>query len=182
MTTTEKAAYLRGLVEGQGLDPEAGEGKLWHVLSELVSDLASELAELRNDHEDLADSLEEVQVGMDYLEELFQEEYDDYDEYEENDEEGYYPFGHGDIRVVDDEDDEDDEDDGEPEEDEEEGIYYEVECPNCGEEISFDDETLEEGSIICPSCGAALEFDLGGTEEDEFPEADDGSEGDEDKA
>ena len=41
MTITEKAAYLKGLVEGKGLDPEAGEGKLWHVLAELVGDLSA---------------------------------------------------------------------------------------------------------------------------------------------
>ena len=70
MTITEKAAYLKGLVEGKGLDPEAGEGKLWHVLAELVGDMAAELSALRNDHEQLSDSLEEVEVSLDYLEEL----------------------------------------------------------------------------------------------------------------
>ena len=30
--------------------------------------------------------------------------------------------------------------------------------------INFDEETLEEGSIICPNCGETLEFDV---EEDE---------------
>ncbi len=170
MTTTEKAAYLRGLVEGQELDPEAGEGKLWHVLSELVSDLAAELKELRKDHENLADSMEEVQVGLDYLEELFQEEYEGLDGDEEYDEEDYYPFGQNSFRVVESEEDEVLE---EPDEEDEDGIYYEVECPNCGEEISFDDETLEEGSIICPNCGAALEFDLQSPDEDEESQLDD---------
>ncbi len=43
--------------------------------------------------------------------------------------------------------------------DDEEG-FYDVECPNCGEVIGFDDETLDEGSIECPSCGELLEFDF----------------------
>ena len=167
MTITEKAAYLRGLVEGQELDPEAGEGKLWHVLSELVGDLATEVQTLRAEHEDLADSLEEVQVGMDYLEELFQEDYDDFDDdldhYDEDDgDDDYYPFGQGKFRIVDDEGDELTDE----EEADDDGIYYEVECPNCGEQISFDDETLEEGSITCPSCGASLAFDLQAPDED----------------
>ena len=38
MTIVEKAAYLKGLTEGMGLDPEAGEGKLWGVLTELMGD------------------------------------------------------------------------------------------------------------------------------------------------
>lgn len=165
MTTTEKAAYLRGLVEGQGLNPEAGEGKLWHVVSELVSDLASELSVLRKEHDGLSDTVEEVRLGLDYLEELFQESYEDFEDFGEGGEEDSYPFGQGSFRVIDEEDDELD-DDAEEEPEDDDHVLYEVECPNCGEEISFDDETLEEGSILCPSCGAALEFDLG---EEEVP-------------
>ena len=95
MTITEKAAYLRGLVEGQGQDPEAGEGKLWHVLSELISDIAGEMAEIRKGQEDLEDSLEEVQVGLDYLEEFLQDDYD-YEIYDDDEDDisvDYYPFG-----------------------------------------------------------------------------------------
>ena len=167
MTITEKAAYLKGLVEGQELDPEAGEGKLWHVLSELVGDMAAELKSLREDQEDLADSLEEVEVGMDYLEEFLQDDYDDYEAEEDEDDGDIYPFGNGNYRAVDDEDE-----DGEfDEDDDSESVYYEVECPNCGEEISFSDETLEEGSIRCPNCGAMLEFDISG--QVELPAEDD---------
>ena len=166
MTITEKAAYLKGLVEGKGFDPEAGEGKLWHVLAELVGDMAAELTALRNDHEQLSDSLEEVEVSLDYLEELLQEDYEDFDDEEEDDgEEGYYPFGKGNFRIVDDEGEDEDEDP----EDSDNGIFYEVECPNCGEEISFDDETLDEGSIQCPNCGATLEFDMRSGEEEPEP-------------
>ena len=115
MTITEKAAYLKGLVEGNALDPEFGEGKLWHVLSELVSDMASELAELREDQNSLSDSLEEVEVGLDYLEELLQDGYDEYDsdtdDEDEDEDEDYYPFGSGNFHVVDSDDEEDAEDD-----------------------------------------------------------------------
>ena len=167
MTITEKAAYLKGLVEGKGLDPEAGEGKLWHVLAELVGDMAAELSALRHDHEQLSDSLEEVEVSLDYLEELLQEDYEDFDDEEEDDsEEDYYPFGRGNFRIVDDEEEEEDEE--EPD-DSDNGVFYEVECPNCGEEISFDDETLDEGSIQCPNCGATLEFDMRSGEETPAP-------------
>ena len=169
MTITEKAAYLRGLVEGRGLDPEAGEGKLWYVLSELVGDMATELATLRKEHEELSDSLEDVEVGLDYLEELFQEDYDDYEDFDGDDgDEGYYPFRNDRLRIVDDVDEEDDEDTEEDPEDA--GVYYEVQCPNCGEEISFDDKTLDQGSIRCPNCGATLEFDMKGPEEEVAPE------------
>ena len=55
--------------------------------------------------------------------------------------------------ISDDDDDEDDEDDEEEE-------CYATTCPECEEEIFFDDTMLEDGEIICPNCGAKLEFDL----------------------
>lgn len=33
-------------------------------------------------------------------------------------------------------------------------------CPECEEEVVFDEDTLEAGEVICPNCGARLEFDL----------------------
>ena len=51
--------------------------------------------------------------------------------------------------------------DEEDEEIEYDGVIYDATCPVCGEEISFDEETLEKGSILCPNCGETLEFDLG---------------------
>ena len=58
--------------------------------------------------------------------------------------------------IVYDERDDDDEDDEEEEEEE----CYATTCPECEEEIFFDDTMLEDGEIICPNCGAKLEFDL----------------------
>ena len=53
----------------------------------------------------------------------------------------------------------DDDDDDDDEEDEEEECYATT-CPECEEEIFFDDTMLEDGEILCPNCGAKLEFDL----------------------
>ena len=50
-------------------------------------------------------------------------------------------------------DDEDEEDDGE-------GEVYQTTCPNCDEEIFFDEDVLADGSVLCPNCGEELEFDL----------------------
>ena len=96
------------------------------------------------------------------------------------------------LYVPEDEDDDDDEDyrpsgcgrrccisgseDGEDEDEElsYDGVMYDVTCPVCGEEITFDEDTLTEGSIICPQCGEELEFDLDG--EDAPQETDGGDE------
>ena len=67
----------------------------------------------------------------------------------------------GDVEdIVYDEWDDDDDDDDDDDEDDEEEECYATTCPECEEEIFFDDTMLEDGEIICPNCGAKLEFDL----------------------
>ena len=61
--------------------------------------------------------------------------------------------------------DEDDED-YEDEDDEEEDCYASV-CPNCGDEIYFDDSVLESGEVVCPGCGTKLNFDLSSLVDDD---------------
>ena len=53
----------------------------------------------------------------------------------------------------------------EDEDDEEE--CYATPCPECEEEIFFDDSVLEDGKVECPNCGATLEFDPADLVEDE---------------
>ena len=155
MTVVEKAAYLKGLVEGLGIEPDSREGKLWGALGELLSDMAHEIEDLQATDMDHAEALDEIAEELSYLEDLVC----DLDEPEDFDDEDC--DGDCDSCGLCDEDDED-EDDEEPEYD---GVIYDVTCPVCGEEISFDEETLDKGSIECPSCGETLEFDL--SEEDE---------------
>lgn len=69
--------------------------------------------------------------------------------------------------VYDDDDDDDDDDD----EDEEEECYATT-CPECEEEIYFDDTVLEDGALLCPNCGAKLEFDLSDLENAEEEDKD----------
>ena len=37
---------------------------------------------------------------------------------------------------------------------------YEVECPECGETVYFDEEIILEGEAKCRNCGTVLEFDV----------------------
>ena len=146
MTITEKTAYLKGLADGLGVDPQSKEGRLWAALNDLLSDIAHELEELRETDLGQAEAIDGIADELSYVEEL--------------------------CSVFDEGDGEDDED-GESDEDEEleyDGVIYDATCPVCGEEISFDEETLEEGSIRCPKCGELLEFDL--SEEEDGAEAD----------
>ena len=45
-------------------------------------------------------------------------------------------------------------------EDDEEEECFMTNCPECEEEVDFDESVLEDGEVICPNCGAKLEFDL----------------------
>ena len=49
----------------------------------------------------------------------------------------------------------DEEDDGEDDEE-----VYQTTCPNCEEDVFFDESVLAEGGVECPNCGEKLEFDL----------------------
>ena len=62
--------------------------------------------------------------------------------------------------ALDDDEDEDDEDDEEEE-------CFMTNCPECEEEVYFDESVLEDGEVICPNCGAKLEFDLSDLANDE---------------
>jgi len=151
MTVVEKAAYLKGLVEGSGVASESKEGKLWSVLCELVSDMAHEIEDLQCDSMDFADIIDEIGDELTYLEEItcdldVPEDMFDFDEEDDEDDEVSFE----EEELLDEEDEELTYD----------GIIYDVTCPKCGEEISFGDETLDNGSIVCPKCGEILEFDL----------------------
>ena len=54
----------------------------------------------------------------------------------------------------------------EDEDDEEEECFM-TNCPECEEEVYFDESVLEDGEVICPNCGAKLEFDLSDLANDE---------------
>ena len=126
--------------------------------------MAHEIEDLQSGSLDFADTLDEFGDELSYLEELTC----DLDRPEDMDDEfcsgdcescEYDCFSDGEDEGEEDEDEDEDEDDGEPGYD---GVLYDVKCPVCGEEITFGEETLEEGSIECPKCGEVLEFDLSG--------------------
>ena len=169
MTIVEKAAYLKGLTDGLGLEPDSRDGKLWNALNDLLSDMAHEIEDLQASSMDYADVIDDICEDLSYLEELTcdlerPEDYDDYEDEDEEDDEDDNLYDLADYGIGGDFDEEDAdpaEEDGDEEEVEYDGVMYDVTCPSCGEEISFDEETLEKGGITCPNCGEVLEFDLG---------------------
>ena len=158
MTISEKAAYLKGLMDGLELDTEKAEGKMVAAIVDLLGDVTRRLTDVEETTIAISDELDEIEEDLDAIEDFIMDEEDD----EWDDDEDY----------EDDFDDEYDEDDFEDEGfdfGDEETTIYEVKCA-CGSIINFDEETLEKGSITCPECGELLEFTL---DEDEVDEIED---------
>ena len=153
MTLSEKSAYLKGLMEGMKLSTEPDEGKMIAAIVELLGDVTKTLGDVQETTIAISDELDEIEDDLDAIEDFIMSMYED--EYEDDD-------------FEDDDDDFDFEDleDGFDFGDEETTIY-EVTCA-CGEVIAFDEETLEEGSIICENCGEKLEFSFEDEDEEEL--------------
>lgn len=169
MTIVEKAAYLKGLTEGLGVEPDSRDGKLWGALTDLLSDIAHTLEEHEAGLDAHEETLDDVYEQLIYLQEvtLPTEELTDYDdedyEFDDDEDESLYKPS---LRLYEAEEEEDDEEQADGDEElDYDGVLYDVTCPGCGETITFDEETLDKGSIQCPTCGETLEFDLGGDSE-----------------
>lgn len=151
MTISEKAAYLKGLMDGLQLDQEKPEGQMISAIVDLLGDVTRRLADVEETTIAISDELDEIEEDLDAIEDFIMDE----DEDEDWDDEDY----EDDFDFEDEEDYEEGFDFGD-----EETTVYEVKCA-CGEIIDFDEETLEKGSILCPNCGENLEFTFEDDEE-----------------
>jgi hypothetical protein len=131
MTLTEKAAYIKGLAEGLGLDESKPETKIINALIDIIDDLSLSVSDLEDELVLVGEQVDAVDEDLDALESYV---YDDDD------------CDCDDCDCCCDDCDEDE--------------FFEVECPACGEVINVDEGILESGSIECPNCGENLEFDI----------------------
>ena len=152
MTISEKAAYLKGLMDGLNLDMEKPEGKMIAAIVDLLGDLSKKVTDIEDTTIAISDELDEIEEDLDAIEDFIMDEEDedfededDFEDWDEEDEDLEEGFDFGD----------------------EETTIYEVTCA-CGEVIAFDEETLEEGSIICENCGEKLEFSFDDEDEEEL--------------
>ena len=119
----EKAAYLKGLVEGLGIDETTKEGKVIKAMSELLCEMAQAIDGI---DEDVTQAYDQINDLSEELEDLEADLYED-----------------------DEEADEDEADDAEAEDDEDDNAdvasepYYEVACPACGETVYVSEDDLE---------------------------------------
>ena len=129
MTTAEKAAYLKGLMEGMELNTDSGEGKLFSVIADILSDLAADVEDLEGDLYDLSEDVDHISDDLSDVEDLLKE--DDWEAGDEEDEEPQFfevtcPACNNTITV-----------------DEDVLGLGRVQCPNCGEMMEFDLEDID---------------------------------------
>ena len=156
MTISEKAAYLKGLMDGLNLDTEKAEGKMISAIVDLLGDVTKRLTDVEETTIAISDELDQIEEDLDAIEDYI------LDEEEEDDEDFDY-----DDDLFDDDDFEDEEFEEGFDFGDEDTTIYEVEC-TCGEVINFDEETLEKGSMKCPNCGELLEFSWEDDEDEEL--------------
>lgn len=100
----------------------------------LIAAIIDVLDEMADEMAEMQDEMLDIEDGLDAVS-------DDLSEVEE-------------CLLDEDEWDEDDDDD-----DDEEDCFMTT-CPECEEEVYFDESVLEDGEVTCPNCGTKLEFDL----------------------
>ena len=133
MTSSEKVAYLKGLMEGMELNREAGEGKLFSVIAEILGEMAEDIEDIESDLYDLSEDVDAISDDLSDVEDRLGEDGGSWDM----------------------------ERDGEDEEDEdEEPVFFEITCPSCENTITVDEDVIELGRVQCPNCGEMMEFDL----------------------
>ena len=131
MTISEKVAYLKGLAEGLDIDVEKSkEGKLISVMIGILEEIGMSIEDLEENNVALGEEIDAISDDLSDVE-----------------------------KVVFDEDDEDEDECGCGCEDEDDD-FFEVECPNCGEQLVIDEDVLEAGTIQCPSCKQKFALDL----------------------
>ena len=119
MTLTEKVAYLKGLVEGIGVDETTSQGKITKAILDVLDDMAFTVSDLEDSTSELYEELEAIDEDLGALEDEFYGEEDDDDDCCCDCEDDIY------SHIL------------------EEG---EIECPNCGELLTFE---IEEDDCCC---------------------------------
>lgn len=174
MAFSEKAAYLKGLIEGLEIDKDTKEGKIFCAISDLLAEMAAEVDDMGRDLDDLNEDLDELDSFL-YDAVFGDGEGEEPDEEDDGDEPCYevecpncgetvyvteadleekeaFCAGCGksfgiELAEDSDEDEDADGDDGK----------YEVTCPHCGKVNVVDEaDILGEEKLQCAGCGQPL--------------------------
>ncbi len=142
MTNSERASYLRGLMDGLELDPKAKETKVLNAIADLLDDLCVSVEELEDGFDALSEQVDEIDEDLGNVEEDFYGLEDDeccgcghHHHHDDAEFEVTCPSCGDTIQLTDDML-------------EEGGIT----CPNCGETLEFDFDDDEDDECGCEAC------------------------------
>jgi formylmethanofuran dehydrogenase subunit E len=124
MTITEKVAYLKGLVEGLGVDESTKEGRIIKAMVEVLDDIALTVSDVEDGLSEISEQVEAIDEDLEDLEKDFYGD-EDYEDEDEDDDSDYYEVTCpkcGEKVYL----------------DEELLSDGEMSCPNCGEKLEFD--------------------------------------------
>lgn len=141
MTLSEKASYLKGLMDGLKIDDSTDTGKILLAMGDLLNEMASTVDTIDADVDDIVDFCNVLDEDLHDIETALCDDDDECD---------------CDCDCDDCCDCDCDDDD-----------VYEVVCPSCSDTIELTYDMVLEGSINCPNCGEFLEFDLDEESDDE---------------
>lgn len=176
MELKKQISYVRGLVEGLGLDDSSPERKVVAALVDVIGALEAKVEELE---ERLGNTEETVEMMDNSLDDVFDILAGDDDDDEDECGCGHHHHdgghecscgGHGDGHGC------GHHHDGEEHEcccghhhgdDDDEDLGLVLNCPVCGEKIEITDEMWHSHVFKCPHCGDKLELDFGDEDEDE---------------
>lgn len=138
MTNSERASYIRGLMEGLELDPKAKETKVLNAMLELLDDLCVSVEELEDGFDLLSEQVDEIDEDLGTVEEDFYGLEDDEcscgHHHDDTEFEVTCPSCGDTIQLTDDMLEEDS-----------------IVCPGCGETLEFDFDDDED--CDCADCG-----------------------------
>lgn len=134
----KEISYIKGLTDGLKLSEKNDEGKIISHLIDVIEKMADEIAVLDEDLTDLTDMVDEIDDAVCVLADEVDDDFDMYDD---------------DLDDYDNLDDDDYEDD--------DSELFELECPNCGEDVMIDFDMLDgDSSIVCPNCHKEIELEF----------------------
>ncbi len=147
MTIAEKIAHLQGLAEGMEIQKETSkEARLLMAVLDVLQEIGGQLAEMSDNIDLVNEELDEVSEELMALEDIYAGGEEEEDEADEDD--------YAEADELEDED----------------GVYYVVECPQCGEQMTLDEDSLLDGDIRCEACGQLFSLEI--VDDDEADEAD----------
>ena len=148
---SKKVSYLRGFAEGLDISPKSDEGKLISNMLEVIDEMADKIDALEESQNETDAILDDIDEELSWLA-------DDI-------------YGEDDFSDDEDDDYEDEDEDDDWLNDDTNGAdndLFEIQCPNCGEDVMVDFDMLdEEKGIICPNCHEEIELEFNFDEDDD---------------